>query len=62
VVAAVSVGRCQVRDVAARASGVFIARENRRKTMEFLLSHWHCIVPILVIAVVALLHRGKKKK
>jgi hypothetical protein len=26
--------------------------------MEFLLSHWHCIVPVIVIALVLLL-RGR---
>jgi hypothetical protein len=42
---------------------VFIARENRRKTMEFLLSHWHCIVPAAAIVAVMLLRgRGKKKQ
>jgi hypothetical protein len=30
--------------------------------MDFLLSHWHCIVPVLVIGAVLLLQgRGKKK-
>jgi hypothetical protein len=30
--------------------------------MEFLLSHWHCIVPVLVIVVVLLLrNRGKNR-
>jgi hypothetical protein len=29
--------------------------------MEFLVSHWHCIVPVIAIAVVMLLWgRGKK--
>jgi hypothetical protein len=27
--------------------------------MEFLLSHWHCIVPVIAIAVVLFL-RGRK--
>jgi hypothetical protein len=30
--------------------------------MDFLLSHWHCIVPAIAIVVVMLLQgRGKKK-
>ena len=30
--------------------------------MDFVLSHWHCIVPVIVIALVLLLQaRGKKK-
>jgi hypothetical protein len=30
--------------------------------MDFVLSHWHCIVPVIVIALVLLLqNRGKKK-
>ncbi|MDR1626458.1 MAG: hypothetical protein LBT33_07940, partial [Spirochaetia bacterium] len=31
--------------------------------MAFLLAHWHCIVPVIAIAVVVLLqNRGKKKQ
>jgi hypothetical protein len=29
-------------------------------TMELLLSHWHCIMPVIAIAVVLFL-RGRKK-
>jgi hypothetical protein len=28
--------------------------------MDFLLSHWHCIVPVIVIAIVLLLQRRGK--
>jgi preprotein translocase subunit SecG len=31
--------------------------------MDFVLSHWHCIVPAIVIVVVVLLQsRGKKNR
>jgi hypothetical protein len=31
--------------------------------MDFLLSHWHCVVPVIAIAIVLLLQgRGKKKQ
>ena len=31
--------------------------------MEFLLSHWHCIVPVIAIGLVLLLRgRGKKNQ
>jgi hypothetical protein len=30
--------------------------------MDFLLSHWHCIVPLVAIAVVMLLRNQKDKK
>lgn len=31
--------------------------------MDFLLSHWHCIVPVIAIGVVLLLQsRGKKNR
>ena len=30
--------------------------------MDFLLTHWHCVVPVLAIAAVLLLrNRGEKK-
>jgi hypothetical protein len=30
--------------------------------MDFILSHWHCIVPVIAIAAVLLLqNRGRKK-
>jgi hypothetical protein len=29
--------------------------------MEFLLSHWHCIVPAIVVVAVSLLMNRKKK-
>jgi hypothetical protein len=31
--------------------------------MDFLLSHWHCIIPAIAIAIVMLLQgRGNKKR
>ena len=30
--------------------------------MDFLLSHWHCIVPVIAIAAVLLLQNRKKKE
>jgi hypothetical protein len=30
--------------------------------MEFLLAHWHCIVPVIAIAAVMLLQNCGKKK
>jgi hypothetical protein len=39
----------------------YIVVRKERRTMDFLLSHWHCIVPVLAIAVVLLLqNRGRK--
>jgi hypothetical protein len=37
------------------------ADQLRRKMMEFLLTHWHCIVPVIAIAAVLFL-RGRNKK
>jgi hypothetical protein len=35
----------------------------KEETMEFLLRHWHCILPVLAIVIVMLLQgRGKKKE
>lgn len=30
--------------------------------MQFLLDHWHCIVPVVVIAIAFLLLRDKNEK
>jgi sulfite exporter TauE/SafE/copper chaperone CopZ/plastocyanin domain-containing protein len=48
--------------LAALPDDIFMTRENRRKAMEFLLSHWHCIVPVAAIVLVMVLRLPAKKK
>jgi hypothetical protein len=30
--------------------------------MEFLLSHWHCVLPLIIIAALAFLPKRREKK
>jgi hypothetical protein len=47
-------------DAAALPDAFFKAREDRKKTVEFLLSHWHCIVPGVAIVLVMFLRERRK--
>jgi hypothetical protein len=39
-----------------------LPKQVKEKNMDFLLTHWHCVVPVLAIAAVLLISNRDKKK